>query len=93
MADVPAKFRNIPVVPVAVALLAGFSLGLAVSIAIDQKARRSNPAYPFDTTPVPCADCAGKQAAASVPVTPPSAASEPDMAPAPIVSKDANVPD
>lgn len=86
MAELPAPLKGIPVAPVAVAALVGFSLGLAVSIAIDaqmaKQARTIDPPMPV-YIPTPCAECAEEK----------TAISEPEPEPAPVVTKDADVPD
>ena len=46
MPDVPAALRNLPVMPVAMALVVGFSLGLAVSIALDARNPKTQAAVP-----------------------------------------------
>lgn len=58
--NVPANIRGVPVVPVAVALLVGFSLGLAVSIAMDARAAKTAQMPAFIPIKEPCADCAEK---------------------------------
>ena len=58
--NVPANVRGVPIVPVAVALLVGFSLGLAVSIAMDARAAKTATLPAFIPVKEPCADSAEK---------------------------------
>lgn len=71
--DVPASLRNIPVIPVAMALVVGFSVGLAVSIAIDAKKAQAPRLVPVAAPVQPCSGCAERAAAGapSDPVTVP----------------------
>jgi hypothetical protein len=61
MGDTPKL--GIPILPVAIALVVGFSIGLAVSIMLDNKSAGVTPPLVIHE---PCKDCADKTPAAAV---------------------------